>query len=155
MDTVTVTVEAVAGTGKSFKGNGTWFKRGKNARFNDFTALRKGQEIIVTAQGEWVSDFTTTGVTNPVAGPTPQTMNKALSGTNDNRNEVMNRQSAVKSVLGSPVIALLVKDLSLNGEMSLDVVDNLIRKYHDYISTGKLGATTPNERAALEETLNA
>lgn len=158
MDTLTLKVEAVAGTMKSFKGsNGNWYKRGKNAKFADFSSLRKGQEVILTAQGEWVSDFTTTGVSN---GGVSQTSNNGSSTTgstrtsnNNSNGDTISRQSAVKSVLGSPVVVEMLKNAEVtSSEQAIEIVDNLINKYYTYITTGlftKENVTTPTE--ALKE----
>lgn len=158
MDTLTLTVEAIAHTGKSFKGsNGNWYKRGKNAKFSDFSALRKGQEVILTTQGEWVSDFTTTGGTNAT-----NTNSNSSNGTNrsnllnvSSNGDIISRQSAVKSVLGSPVVAELLRGTDVNSTQAMDIVDGLIAKYFTYITTGSFGSIPVTPAEALKEVVNA
>jgi hypothetical protein len=132
-----LTVEAVSATKKGFKSGGAWYNRAKGATFPDFGGISKGDEVEVQADGQWVKDLVV------MSGGTPATSSAAASVSvgvkGSSRDEAIIRQSSVKAVLESPVIAAMLKDLDRSE--AITEAKKLIVLMTNYSTTGKFDET--------------
>ena len=134
-------VEAVSKTSKGILAGGQWYNRGKGAKFTNFDSLRrpKGQtvEIEAFADGTWITDFVAMGneeaQQESATESAPQT-SKAPTLPASSSAVVLARQSATQAVLGSPVVAEMLK--SLDRSEATAESKKLIAQMTNYVLTG-------------------
>lgn len=130
-------IKRVSPSGKGILVGEDWFNRAKNALFTDFKSLKPNDEIeAVVDEGKdgsmWVKDFTTIGGSGEASSSGSQATHSAPMSSKD---EVINRQSAVKSVMGSPLVAEMCK--TMDSSQAVATVEKLVVRVNTFLTTGK------------------
>lgn len=130
-----VVVEQVAASLKGVKvaGHG-WINKGKGAKFASFAGINVGDkldlEVTDSAGKLWATSMSLVGI-----GDTGQTQTKTASAPMSTGNSSIARQAAFKAVLGSPLVAALLKDKP--EDQAIGTAKTLIEQMTNYALTGK------------------
>lgn len=135
-----IKVERVNPSGKSFLSGGEIYMKGKTLGISSFNGL-EGQTVDIELEGKFVTKLTKSG-NAPQAEAVVATVTKeaeaavaARSTKKDYRSlEQLNRVDAVKAVLGSPAIALILQSSDL--ATANDTLASYVAKVEAYITSG-------------------
>lgn len=146
MPTTTVVngvVESVAASGKGIKVNGTWYNRGKGAQFPTFLGLvNKGDMVeLEVSDNKWVTK--TPAVNGSAPAQTATTGAKTTTATAGTKDISIARQASIKAVLGSPLIANMLRDK--NEDEAMGAAKDLIKQMTNYAVNGDFIVADPTE----------